>query len=1050
MKKFVLRRILPAILALSVSTSILVAPAHAFTVTEAISVVQALLSTAESIERFRKEVVEHFQKVTTLTHGYGWCTADAGIAAWKVSEQELYELKDMVNNAGTKVTARVSTHPINSDWRVVQLLFGGVVNDEFICLADTESGSPFVYEIGEGEAMTPEEKADYTSTRWIPASSVQIASGMYNPVPLARLQELAAQNGGTVYPPVSQKADYYYIIRNGGRFFLADENMKPFVYQPNRAANKPEDRPTGSVWVVNENGDLVEVENTDLPDNVGVDLGSLIGNLPTDSNVIFNGCTYDESTKTYYYHTEVPITIDNRQYYYFTYNYHINYTSVTYIGTTEEYDKHYEVYYKLPDGRSSADLTAEELEQLNLSIDVINYGRSADDVSLRSLYHFDGDTDDASYWNYCTDFTWNKGASLTYMDEGSFGGSLYLDETEHDFTLMLPSGLMGDFTLQWRYYQSATAAPQTDSYIKLGTATVMQFDGSSIKDGSGTALSAMPIGSWNELALIRDSGTLYYYLNGVKIGSTANAVAFDKLTFHFGSGQQTFKKLDELRVLNFALQKGGASYTPTSVPHDTNLTLVLPDSAKPVADEYWAVKFHEDAACSANFTNGGTLADIGSPTVNNMTASVFPSGLYIQPGSCHADFYNSVLEKGYYRSQISETPYLLCYLQDGGTYFQHQISIVFDDGTVFDSRFFVRSPYSGKFYVASSDAPEPSEYWKCPFPGGVLTVGLSNNSDGIFLYIVFDPSSTHNIVAIERYSEAVPYSATMVQDSLSALAARSTITAEHITSITAMTPEDLATPTLAVRSDIPVTSWQIGGVRPSVPSKGQVWALVERQYITSLQIYNGRAWESCDGRVWTGSRWVPYSSYNVVTLKDMSDIVDSSSPDKEYIYTETGFWDWWQRSWNAFTSKFFSLLEGSGLSPGGSGSGMVSGSVTESLKNALSSLIDGLFGVIQTILEVLLAPVKNLLTFVSDLFTDSVFSGITDFFSAFGGDGSLWEFFQREGDDGSSTVGLPSEIGVAFGFFSGVLLALPSDLRFVLFFGVGLMVFFSILKLAKE
>ena len=218
----------------------------------------------------------------------------------------------------------------------------------------------------------------------------------------------------------------------------------------------------------------------------------------------------------------------------------------------------------------------------------------------------------------------------------------------------------------------------------------------------------------------------------------------------------------------------------------------------------------------------------------------------------------------------------------------------------------------------------------------------------------------------------------------------------------------------------------------------------------STLIYNGRAWEACDGRIWTGSRWVPYSAYNVITLKDMSDIVDSSSPDKEYIYTETGFWDWWQRSWNAFTSKFFSLLEGSGLSPGGSGSGMVSGSVTESLKNALSSLIDGLFGVIQTILEVLLAPVKNLLTFVSDLFTDFVFSGITDFFSAFGGDGSLWEFFHQEGDDGSSTVGLPSEIGVAFGFFSGVLLALPSDLRFVLFFGVGLMVFFSILKLAKE
>ena len=1054
MKKFVIRRILPVILALSVTTSILVAPARAFTVTEAIGIVQALLSTAESIERFRKEVVEHLQKITTLTHGYGWCTANAGISAWHVSEQELYELKDMVNNAGSKITAEVSPHPINSDWRVVRLLFGGVVNDEFICLADTKSGSPFVYQVGKDDAMSDDEKQEETSTRWIPASSVQIASGMYTPVPLSRLQELATENGGTVYPPVSQQADYYYIIRNGGRFFLADENMKPFVYQPNRVADKPEDRPTGSIWVVDENGNLVQVEGDDLPDNVGVDLGTLIGNLPTDSNVIFNGCTYDESTKTYYYHTEVPITIDNRQYYYFTYNYHINYTSITYIGTTEEYDKHYEVYYKLPDGRSSADLTAEELEQLNVSIDVINYGRSADDVSLRSLYHFDGDTDDSSYWNYCTGFTWNKGASLTYMDEGSFGGSLYLDETEHDFTLTLPSGLMGDFTLQFRYYQSATAAPQTDSYINLGSTAVLKLDGANIKSGSGTTLSAMPIGSWNELALIRDSGTLYYYLNGVKIGSVSQGIAWQDLNFHFGSSQQTFKKLDELRVLNTALQTGGASYTPTSVPHDTNLALVLPDSAKPIADEYWAVDFHEDATYSANFTNGGTLDNAGIYSLQNLTASVFPTGLYLQAtASASKGSYDYYRESGLgdYITPPSDLAYFKITLQDASsTYRGHHISIVFDDGSVFDYRFFLQSIYGGNYTAFPVDASQPlSKTDTVKFPGGFLMLFYDRNNDKApTIAVVLDPSENHNILAIERCE--LESTSSGREETLVALAARSTITAEHITSITAMTPEDLATPTLAVRSDIPVTSWQIGGVRPSVPSKGQVWALVERQYITSLQIYNGRAWEVCDGRIWTGSRWVPYSAYNVITLKDMSDIVDSSSPDKEYIYTESGFWDWWQRSWNAFTTKFFSLLEGSGLSPGDSGSGMVSGSVTESLKNALSSLIDGLFGVIQTILEVLLAPVKNLLTFVSDLFTDSVFSGITDFFSAFGGDGSLWEFFQREGDDGSSTVGLPSEIGVAFGFFSGVLLALPSDLRFVLFFGVGLMVFFSILKLAKE
>ena len=870
---------------------------------------------------------------------------------------------------------------------------------------------------------------------------IQTLKSPYTLVSYAELYNMAADAGGKV----QKSGNLYLILNSAGTQFYATPSGLAYAYMPTDESASGSDRPTDSVIEVGGDGSkntvTVDGDNTKIDIENGVFTG-LDGTLQ-----IIDGVIYDESTKTYYIDSHDSYTTNIYNYY--TYQYYINYTSITYIGYTEQYDKHYEVYYKLPDGRSSADLTAEELEQLNVSIDVINYGRSADDVSLRSLYHFDGDTDDASYWNYCTSFEWNKGASLTYMDEGTFEGSLYLDETEHDFTLTLPSGLMGDFTLQFRYYQSATAAPQTDSYINLGSTAVLKLDGANIKNGSGTTLSSMPIGSWNELALIRDSGNLYYYLNGVKIGSVSQGIAWQDLNFHFGSGQQTWKKLDELRVLNYALQKGGASYTPTSVPHDTNLALVLPDSAKPVADEYWAVDFHEDATYSANFTNGGTLADAGIYTTKNLTASVFPTGLYIQPSSpISASGYEEIKTKGAGSTAFTNAPYIQLFLQSGGDYRIHQLSLVFDDGTVFDYRFHVASAYAyHDFVITPVDSSRPfSRSQPLEFPGGVLVPGYSSNG-GVVLYLVFDPFTTHNIVAIERYTPDVSYSAA---DGIAALADRSTITAEHITSIVGMTPEDLATPTLAVRSDIPVTSWQIGGVRPSVPTKGQVWALVERQYITSLQIYNGRAWEACDGRIWTGSRWVPYSAYNVITLKDMSDIVDSSSPDKEYIYTETGFWDWWQRSWNAFTSKFFSLLEGSGLSPGGSGSGMVSGSVTESLKNALSSLIDGLFGVIQTILEVLLAPVKNLLTFVSDLFTDSVFSGITDFFFAFGGDGSLWEFFQQEGDDGSSTVGLPSEIGVAFGFFSGVLLALPSDLRFVLFFGVGLMVFFSILKLAKE
>ena len=896
-------------LALSVMASIMVVPARAVdpaSVAQAVESVVGLLQTVESIAKMRKELSDYFQGLTTLTHGYGWCAADAGVAAWHVPEQTLYELKDMVNNASSSLTAEVVQHPSQSDWKVVRIMTAGEWNSRFICLADKDSGSPFVYQVGKDDAMSDDEKQEETSTRWIPASSVQIASGMYNPVPLSRLQELAAQNGGTVYPPVSQKADYYYIIRNGGRFFLADENMKPFVYQPNRVAAKPEDRPTGSIWVVDENGNLVQMEDDDLPDTVGVDLGSLIGNLPTDSNVIFNGCTYDESTKTYYYHTEVPITIDNRQYYYFTYNYHINYTSITYIGTTEQYDKHYEVYYKLPDGRSSADLTAEELEQLNVSIDVINYGRSTDDVSLRSLYHFDGDTDDASYWNYCTSFEWNKGASLTYMDEGTFEGSLYLDETEHDFTLTMPSGLTGDFTLQFRYYQSATAAPQTDSYINLGSTTVLKLDGANIKNASGTVLSAMPVGSWNELGFIRDGGTLYYYLNGVKIGSVSQGIAWDKITFHFGSSQQTWKKIDELRVLNYALQTGGASYTPTSVPHDTNLTLVLPDTATPVADEYWNFGFNSDAT-AYDFTNGAKLNPLFA--LNNMTAAYLNSGVFLQPSSsASVDLYNQLLSGvSLSTSKLDSLPYIYCdIIPMDGTWYIYQLSFPQADGTIFTYRLKGRQSSSGSYflYPIGPRVEGNSDYVK--FDGGII---YAHNS---CIYIIFDPSKPYTIPAMEWYS-ASPTTWSADRNGTAAgeiLNARPIMTAEHITSIVGMSPDDLATPTLAVRTDIPVTSWQIGGVRPSVPVRGQVWALVERQYITSLQIYNGRAWEACDGRIWTGSRWVPYSAYNVITLKDMSDIVDGSSSDHEYIYTESGFWDWLQRWLTNFKQDLFALLGG--------------------------------------------------------------------------------------------------------------------------------------------
>lgn len=242
---------------------------------------------------------------------------------------------------------------------------------------------------------------------------------------------------------------------------------------------------------------------------------------------------------------------------------------------------------------------------------------------------------------------------------------------------------------------------------------------------------------------------------------------------------------------------------------------------------------------------------------------------------------------------------------------------------------------------------------------------------------------------------------------------------EFVTSV-APVNSDFKTPTLAVRTDLEITGHQIGGVRPSLPEKGLVWALVEGGRMTSLQIYNGQAWEAIDGRIWTGSRWVPYYAYDVLLLKDLYDVIESD-PSQEYIYTQEGFWAWFQRSWNQqLMTKLDALLSALGGSSGSGGSGSSGGSffnkIGDAFSDGLSTLIKGVFDLISTVLEKILGLAKELLSFFFDFLTDALMSAVRGFFALFtDADGPLFGFFRQEGpedEDGEPTTvtGLPSGV----------------------------------------
>ena len=627
---------------------------------------------------------------------------------------------------------------------------------------------------------------------------------------------------------------------------------------------------------------------------------------------------YDQHTETNYdierflynpedytYHLRVS---DSNNYYDYRVTYNVAYTSVTYIGSSEEFNETYIYYFELPDGRSSADLTAEDLEQLSLSFDVVNYGVSCDDGSLRSLYHFDGDVEDTSYWTNYTSFEWLENASITYLESNAFNGCLYLDELAHSFKISLPNNLAaGDFSILFRYYQSQYGTEGTDMTIDCGDVNLLSYAGTDL-----------PVGTWVEIALIRDSGTLYVYENGLCVSSGAMASVLDReLTFAWVEGTQNYHWLDELRVYNFAYYEDGAPYTPTAVPVDTNAVLVLPDEAVPIPDAYWSfddegnmlptydlttgtedllgrsrLGYHSTNGLYSYFAYNNDFkyaiyrpAEGSSKTSYTNFGRIYSESVTLEPLSSYSTaaypvYYSSAeayiwyLSRGYmvpFRFYDTNPSTDIDYdlgVEAGKTY---TFSLLLSDGSVSSVTFTAAALSTTVAYTSAE-----FDWGKIIYSEKKTTGNGTLNWRGVFI----QPTQPIDVV----YMELVEGEANDGH--------------KHVTEL--YSSLDLTGPTIAVRSQIDVRTYRIGGVRPTLAYRGDVWCLVENNRIASCQIYNGFAWTEVDCRIWTGVRWVPPSYYDVVTLQDLFDV--EGTTDNEYIQTETGYYKWLQ-------TQFKELLE---------------------------------------------------------------------------------------------------------------------------------------------
>lgn len=758
-------------------------------------------------------------------------------------------------------------------------------------------------------------------------------------------------------------------VNKNNSFVLCDDIGQPYYV------------PDPSVTAASNRTDNINSETGEINIDLLLDLDARLTHIENEISLL-GDVTYNPDTRTYYVEANRDYTFntENNYYeyytYYYTFNYYYEYTYITNIGTTGEYkDETYTYYYELPDGRSSADLTAEELAQLNVFMDVVGYVASTDDTRLRALYHFDGNIEDSSFWSAHggVGFEWIENASITYLDAGVFNGCLYLDELSHKFQINLPSAIgSDDFTVSFRLYQQAEPLDGSTGYIQLGSDGLnsafqaITFDGTNYYMGGTTV--ATPGGTWTEILLQRIDGTIYYYLNGLRVASVACANAFDSaIVFYFPADTGGYHYLDELRVLNFAAHSSlTVQYSPTSVPYDSNAALVLPDSAVPVADEYWSISSSKtnmlepydldvwydatgvtsDYLVATPFTYAETASSgVGSAYVNGTYVSKCVPIWYVSSSSFYGNtcfpyfMYNPTVSGDY--SFVDSTSFPRNYSYDLlGVYFNGNTSRPCLPACGIYSEIYSSSSWyspltnesyyldSGSYCLSMVDAD--GNVGSIPFT--VPDIGYSHfsrNSVNSFLVKVTNCgsfngyslklfySSYGSYISGDYYATNKVYLA-LVPDSnagefvyLELCEGSSTdLTAEYVSSVVALDADSLNSPTLAVRynNQLLSGSYNIGGVRPSIPEDGDVWCLVENGIITSIQVYTGYAWESCDGRIWTGSRWVPYNAYNIITQADLWDITDGT-PGKTYIYTSEGFWAWFEEAWRSFIEMLTDRLD---------------------------------------------------------------------------------------------------------------------------------------------
>lgn len=244
-------------------------------------------------------------------------------------------------------------------------------------------------------------------------------------------------------------------------------------------------------------------------------------NPVTNNYEVHNNWTYSPTYNTFNY------TTNNYNYYVTNNNTYISYYIMpTPENTADDAESlYFEIYFSLPDGRDSYDLTADDVWGTYFCYNGVNYDYVAeDDGTTLGLWHLNNNLKDSSYWANST----GKAYSSTYKDGGLSAGKFLGTSTSDYFTLPLDKvsfSPSNPYTLEWLAYTSYNADVSNVSYddphynnewgwitYVRGTITkTLPIDG---VDGLSLAVSPR-FDSFEHYALVFDGSSYRLYINGI-------------------------------------------------------------------------------------------------------------------------------------------------------------------------------------------------------------------------------------------------------------------------------------------------------------------------------------------------------------------------------------------------------------------------------------------------------------------------------------------------------------------------------------------------------